>query len=115
MYLNKGVYLLITIEDIRKHTTKTYADTIMLSLQKGFVHVQLKQITTISKNAYKGTSSRIHVLRHVEADAAIKFYSDLLNRDSRKHVQVAGKKKLLILKKTKRKLLFTKTLKEINV
>ena len=107
--------MLITIEDIRKHTTKKYADTIVLSLQKGLVHVQLKQITTISKNAYKGTSLRIHILRHVEANEAIEFYSDLLNRDNRKHVQVAGKKKLLILKKTKRKLLFTKILKEINV
>jgi len=84
--------MMITVEHLSKHTTKAYATNIMNALQKGFVPVKVKQVTI---------KDYIRCIRHVDLDDAISFYEDLLDRDKRPLTQVAGKKKLEILKGVK--------------
>jgi len=84
--------MLITVEHLSKHTTKKYATNIMNALQKGFVPVKIRQVTI---------KDYIRCIRHVDLDDAIDFFEDLLDRDKRQLTQVAGKKKLEILRSIK--------------
>ena len=89
----------LSVEDLHKHTTKSYSSSIIVSLERLYVSVELKQTKSICKNAYGYNSERIHLLRYVNVNEAIEGLEDLMKRDMRGHVQKSCKRKIEIIKK----------------